>query len=85
MFCLVCCSSPCLDDVGNYISVYPGYNENGRLLRKLCGSKSYEKLSISGLYAYIKFHTNSEVNSKKLKGFSNLNFTALGLYMCTYY
>lgn len=77
------CSTPCLDDVGNYIVVYPGYNEDGRS-SKLCGSISYRKLYITGLYAYIKFHTNSEVNSERLKGFSKVKFTALGLYAQCY-
>ena len=80
---MVYCSTPCLDDVGNYVVVYPGYNEDGRP-DKLCGSFSYRKLYIPGLYAYVKLHTNSEVNSDGLKGFSKVEFTAVGLYAYLY-
>ena len=77
---MIYCSTPCLDNVGNYITIYAGYNEDGDY-KKFCGSVPYKHLYITGLYAYIKFHTNSEVNFGNLTGFSKVKFTAQGSYL----
>lgn len=80
---LLYCSTPCSDDVGNYIKVYASYNERGQP-HTFCRSVSYSQLYIfGGTYAYIKFHTNSVVNAKKLRGFSKVKFTARGMLNMT--
>ena len=71
----MCYRTPCS---GNFIAVYGGYNEYGQS-HKLCGTLTYRSLYVTGSYAYIKFHTNSKVNSKKLRGFSRVVFTAQGM------
>ena len=75
-------STPCLDNIGNYITVYAGYNEEGDS-KNFCNSVRYRYLCITGLYAYIKFHSNAEDNFDNIKGFSKVEFTAKG--MCTHY
>lgn len=80
IFSICICSTPCLDDVGNYITVNAGYSEDEKR-KKFCGSAPYKKLYVFFSYTYIKFHTNFEVNSERLNGFSRIEVTTKGIHI----
>jgi len=72
------CRGPCNNNTSNHIGIYFGYT-NAWLLQRICG---YHRIFIYThhiRYVYINFHTNSQANTQRLRGFSKAVFIAQGL------
>ena len=74
------CRRSCNDANSNHIGIYSGYNSD-RLFRRICGTYGNYRVTFYGQYAYINFHTNSQANSQRFRGFSRGVFTAQGLFI----
>ena len=73
------CRSPCRYLSDSYVIVYGSYTDVGRR-HYFCGNYgSYFIVTKTSRYAYVKFHTSSQPNIRRLVGFSYAEFIAEGL------
>ena len=75
------CRSPCRYYSDSYVIVYASYTDAGGR-HPFCGNYgSYFVVTKRSRYAYVKFHTSSEANVRRLIGFSYAVFIAEGLFI----
>ena len=73
--------SPCRYFSDSYVIVYASYTDAGGR-HPFCGKYgSYFVVTKKSRYAYVRFHTSSQPNIRRLIGFSYAEFIAEGLFI----
>ena len=80
-------SGSCYGNTSSHIGIYYGYNKD-ILNRKICGFQSTPyKLTLQNhrQYVYVTFHTNEQANTRRIRGFSRVEYTLKGMLIITLY